>query len=464
MILRHLFQRSLAHASYLIGCGASGEALIVDPNRDLQQYLDLAEREGLRIAAIVETHIHADFVSGAPELAARTGARLYLSGAGGADWQYANATATRLHDGDALMLGTIRCDVWHVPGHTPEHIALLVTDTAAADAPMGMISGDFVFVGDVGRPDLLEKAVGVANTSDGAARQLFGSLQRFKTLPDWLQVWPAHGAGSPCGKALGAVPQTTVGYERRFNPALVIDDEDAFVRFILADQPAPPLAFRQIKHRNQYGAATEPNAGSIQQLAAADLRGVLADKTVLVDTRSAAEFAHGHVRGAINLPITQSMLTWAGWTLPYDRPLALLAADQCAAVEVAHTLRLIGLDNVIGFWTPAALDQAEPLATINRVDIAAFAALREAGTTVLDVRRHDEYRNGHLAGSQHIPLQELHTRWAEIALDRPLAIHCQSGVRSALVASLLTGRTEQPIYDLVGGYSAWNAAGREVEQ
>lgn len=371
---------------------------------------------------------------------------------------------TRLHDGDALMLGTIRCDVWHVPGHTPEHIALLVTDTAAADAPMGMISGDFVFVGDVGRPDLLEKAVGVANTSDGAARQLFGSLQRFKTLPDWLQVWPAHGAGSPCGKALGAVPQTTVGYERRFNPALVIDDEDAFVRFILADQPAPPLAFRQIKHRNQYGAATEPNAGSIQQLAAADLRGVLADKTVLVDTRSAAEFAHGHVRGAINLPITQSMLTWAGWTLPYDRPLALVAADQCAAVEVAETLRLIGLDNVIGFWTPAALDQAEPLATINRVDIAAFAALREAGTTVLDVRRHDEYRNGHLAGSQHIPLQELHTRWAEIALDRPLAIHCQSGVRSALVASLLTGRTEQPIYDLVGGYSAWNAAGREVEQ
>ena len=220
MFFRQLYTDHLAQASYLVGCQQTGEALVVDPTRDLDQYLNLAAREGLRITAVTETHIHADFVSGARALAARTGARLYLSGAGPAAWQYAYAAeagATLLRDGDAFTVGTLRLEVLHTPGHTPEHLSFLLTDTGSAATPMGIFTGDFVFVGDVGRPDLVEKAAGQAGTTEGAARQLYQSLQRFRALPEYLQVWPGHGAGSACGKALGAVPQSTVGYELRTN-------------------------------------------------------------------------------------------------------------------------------------------------------------------------------------------------------------------------------------------------------
>jgi hydroxyacylglutathione hydrolase len=223
MFFRQLYNNPLAQASYLIGSAATAEALVVDPNRDLDQYVDVGEREGFRITAVSETHIHADFVSGARELAARMGARLYLSGAGTPDWQYDfadEAGATLVRDGDTFMVGTIRLAVMHTPGHTPEHLAFLVTDTVRADEPMGILTGDFVFVGDVGRPDLLERAAGYSETMEAGARQLYASLQRFKALPDYLQVWPGHGDGSACGKALGAVLQSTVGYETRFNWAL----------------------------------------------------------------------------------------------------------------------------------------------------------------------------------------------------------------------------------------------------
>jgi glyoxylase-like metal-dependent hydrolase (beta-lactamase superfamily II) len=227
--LRQLYYDQLAQASYLVGCAATGEALVVDPNRDLDQYFALAEREGFRITAITETHIHADFVSGAHELAQRSGARLYLSAEGAPDWQYAfaqEAGAVLLHDGDTIMVGNLRLDVLHTPGHIPEHLAFLLTDTKGADAPMGLFTGDFVFVGDVGRPDLLERAAGYAGTMEAGARRIYASLQRFQDLPDYLQVWPGHGAGSACGKALSAVPQSTVGYEKRFNWGLQIHDED----------------------------------------------------------------------------------------------------------------------------------------------------------------------------------------------------------------------------------------------
>jgi hydroxyacylglutathione hydrolase len=216
MFFRQLWQRELAQASYVIGCQATGEALVVDPNRNIQQYVHLAAQEGLRIVAVTETHIHADFVSGTRELAERTGAMVYLSGAGPAEWQYAYAEAAGarlLHDGDVIQIGNVHITVWHTPGHTPEHLAFLVKDTAAqTDASVGILTGDFVFVGDVGRPDLLERAAGVSGTTAASAAQLFDTLQRFKSLPDYMQVWPGHGAGSACGKSLGALPQSTVHY------------------------------------------------------------------------------------------------------------------------------------------------------------------------------------------------------------------------------------------------------------
>jgi hydroxyacylglutathione hydrolase len=223
MLLRYFYDQKLAQASYFVGCQATGEALVIDPARHVEPYLATAEAEGMRLVAAAETHIHADFVSGARELAERTGATLYLSDAGDQDWKYLYADQYRhvpLRDGDTFCVGNIHFEVWHTPGHTPEHISFLMTDTAGANRPMGLFSGDFVFAGDVGRPDLLEKAAGIANTAETGARQMFHSLQRFKGLPDYLQLWPGHGAGSACGKALGAIPSSTIGYEKLFNWAL----------------------------------------------------------------------------------------------------------------------------------------------------------------------------------------------------------------------------------------------------
>src|SRR5690606_23511411 len=244
MIVRRFYDDNLAQASWLVGCGASGEGLVVDPNRDVDQYIRAAEAEGVRVTHVTETHIHADFVSGARELAARTGARLYLSAEGGPDWSYryaSEANAVLLRDGDEFRVGNVRVRVMHTPGHTPEHIVFIVTDGASADQPMGVMTGDFVFVGDVGRPDLLEKAAGVAGTMEAGARDLYASLTRFRgQLPDYVQLWPGHGAGSACGKSLGAVPQSTLGYEKLFNLGLAAESEAEFVQMILTGQPEPP--------------------------------------------------------------------------------------------------------------------------------------------------------------------------------------------------------------------------------
>ncbi len=243
MLLRRFYDAKLAQASYLVGCQATGEALVVDPNRDANQYIAAAASEGVRITHVTETHIHADFVSGSRELAARTAARLHLSAEGGPEWQYAfmsEAGAVPLRDGSRLDVGRVRVDVLHTPGHTPEHLSFMITDTAATDRPMGVFTGDFIFVGDVGRPDLLEKAAGAAGTMEAHARRLYASLQRFRQLPAWLQLWPGHGAGSACGKALGAVPQTTLGYESVVNWGLAAASEEEFVRGVLDGQPEPP--------------------------------------------------------------------------------------------------------------------------------------------------------------------------------------------------------------------------------
>src|SRR5690606_13169215 len=256
MLLKRFYDNKLAQASYLVGCAATGEALVVDPNRNAEEYVAAAAGEGLRITHVTETHIHADYVSGSRELAARTGARMYLSAEGGPDWQYEFAAAdgaTLLRDHDTFMVGNIRIEVLHTPGHTPEHLSFLVTDTAATEAPMGVFTGDFVFVGDVGRPDLLERAAKVANTMEAGARQLYASIQRFKELPNHLQIWPGHGAGSACGKSLGAVPQTTLGYERVVNWGLTSPSEAEFVREVLEGQPDPPRYFAEMKRINREG-------------------------------------------------------------------------------------------------------------------------------------------------------------------------------------------------------------------
>lgn len=469
MLLRLLYEDQIAQASYLIGCPASGEALIIDPNRDVAQYIERAAQAGLRIVAVAETHIHADFVSGARELAACTGATLYLSAEGPAEWQYeyaADAGATLLHEGDSFPVGNLRITVWHTPGHTPEHLVYIVTDAAHANEPMGIVSGDFVFVGAVGRPDLLERAAGQTGTMEAGARDLFRSLNRFRTLPDWLQVWPGHGAGSACGKALGAVPQTTVGYETRFNEALGFTDEGAFVTSILAGQTDPPPYFARMKAINKRGPAPLGEALPPPQLSLPELQQHLASGTVVVDTRPASEYARQAIPGTLNLPYNSGFLNWAGWLLTPEQPFALLV-DDANLPAITRLLRLIGLDHPVGYWPTASVADWQAAggvpATIEPLTPTDLAAMQaQQAVTVLDVRNASERSEGYLANSTFIPLGQLPQRLGELPPTGPLVVHCQSGIRSAIAASLLLAQPGRTVYDLPGGFNAWQEAGLPV--
>jgi hydroxyacylglutathione hydrolase len=470
MFLRQIYHDGLAQASYLIGCQASGEAIVIDPNRNVEQYLAAAQRAGLRITAVTETHIHADYLSGARELAARTGARLYLSDMGTADWKYAyaaDAGATLLRDGDRLKVGNVSLEVLHTPGHTPEHIAFLVTDTAHACLPMGLVSGDFVFVGDVGRPDLLERAAGITGTMDAAARQLFHSLQRFRELPDYLQVWPGHGAGSACGKALGAVPQSTVGYEKAINWAFDIRTEAAFVDAVLAGQPDPPPNFAQMKRLNKLGPTPRPT-GLPPELVFERLAPALAGEMVVIDTRPADEFAAAHLPGALNIPTGDGFLSWAGWLLPYDRPLALIV-DPAQLAAVRDELVLIGLDQVAGYWTPAVLQPWRVAGqTLTHYDRQSAAVLQgtiaQNGVLLLDVRTPSEYAAGHIPGSQNIPLGRLAAELGTLPSNQPAIVYCQGGSRSPIGASILQAHGWERVLEMNDGFEAWQAAGAPVER
>ena len=474
MLLKRFYDEPLAQASYLIGCAATGEALVVDPSRDVGQYVRAAEEEGLRVTHVAETHLHADFVSGARELAARTGASLYLSGEGGPDWAYAfadDAGATLVGEGDSFAVGNVRVDVLHTPGHTPEHLSFLVTDTAGADRPMGIVTGDFVFVGDVGRPDLLERAAGWQGTMEAGARTLFHSLQQFKRLPDYLQIWPGHGAGSACGKALGAVPQSTVGYERMFNWAFGVDDEDEFVRAVLAGQPEPPKYFAEMKRINRDGPPALGWQGRPPRLDAARLGELAGGPAVVVDTRPAAAFAAGHVPGTINIPLARSFATWAGSLVPYDRDVYLVAGERGDADidEALHELRTIGLDRVAGYFDQDAVQGwaaagGRP-ATVPQTTPTQLAADLAAGTVaVVDVRGRAEWEVGHLPGVPNVPLAQLTDRLAELPRDRPLVVHCQGGTRSAIAASVLQARGFTNVVNLTGGFAEWQAGGHPVEE
>lgn len=475
MFFKQFYDQPLAQASYLIGCQATGEAIVVDPLRDPLPYIETARAEGLRITHVTETHIHADFVSGARELRAATGAQLFLSAEGGNDWQYAFAAAdgaTLLRDGDRIMVGNIRLDVLHTPGHTPEHLSFVVTDTPRVAGAMGILTGDFVFVGDVGRPDLLEKAAKIANTMEAGARTLFASLQRFRSLPDHLQVWPGHGAGSACGKALGAVPSSTVGYEKLANWGVATTSEEDFVRGVLEGQPEPPRYFAEMKRINRDGAPILGTLSPLPLLAAVDVASqasAVSPTSWCIDLRPAASFAERHAKGSLSVPYSRSFSTWVGSIVPYDADVMLLAPtngeDATEAERLVTTARndllRIGLDRVIG-WSYAdqvvtAIEQTGGEgARIPRLPVDALE-VRSADLPVIDVRGRSEWQAGHLPHAQHIPLGELADRLKELP-NGTFGVQCQSGARSAIATSLLhrLGRTDA--VNLEGGYAAWQRA------
>jgi hydroxyacylglutathione hydrolase len=463
MLLERYYDESLAQASYLIGCERTREAIVIDPNRDIERYLRAAETRRMRIAYVAETHIHADYLSGAAQLAAAApqGARLLLSAYGGDDWSYryaASAGAQLVRDGDEIAVGEIRLRVMHTPGHTPEHICFLVTDTATSDQPLGLVSGDFLFVGDVGRPDLLERAANVVGSMESSARDLYASLRRLKDLPDFLQVWPGHGAGSACGKSLGALPQTTLGFERLYNPALQQTSDNAFVEWILADQPEPPPYFATMKRMNRDGPREYwPEELPELHLAAIELQPV---KPWVVDLRNPREFARGHRAGSINIPMSKSFVTYAGTVLTYRNPIILIARSAEQANTARRELSLIGLDDVIG-WIPlvafAMMNDNEIVQSIPPEVLA--ERMKQGGIRVIDVRGRSEWNDGHIAGAEHIYLGRLAEASAAFRKREEIVVHCQTGARSSVAASLLMSLGFLKVVDVPAGFAGWRKAG-----
>ncbi|MCA9188537.1 MAG: MBL fold metallo-hydrolase [Pirellulaceae bacterium] len=464
MLLKYFYDMKLAHASYLVGCQRAKVALVVDPGRDVSQYLEAAEREGLKLVAVAETHIHADYVSGARELADRVGAKLHLSDEGPAEWKYQYANQYESHllkDGDTFMLGNIKFEVLHTPGHTPESISFVLTDQGGgADKPMGIFTGDFVFVGSIGRPDLLEQAAGIKDTAEPGARALYRSIARFKQLPDYLQVWPAHGAGSACGKGLGAIPSSTVGYEKLFNPALQLADEDEFVRYILADQPEAPKYFAVMKRVNKEGPIVLGEESLPRLLTTNQLDSALENGTV-IDLSTADAFAAGHVPGTINIP-TGMLAGWAGWLVDYDRPLYLIGQYE-QFPEALRVLRKIGVEHIAGYFRTTDVHKAG-LATQLYQSIAAdqlAQRISDGQVTLVDVRSDAEWHVAHIPEAEHRFLGRLPQQLEELDDSKPIVVQCQSAARSAIAASVLQAAGKEVI-NLAGGFAAWVDAGLPV--
>ncbi|MBL8156017.1 MAG: MBL fold metallo-hydrolase [Anaerolineae bacterium] len=464
MLLKYIYDRYLAQASYLVGCATTGEALVIDPARDITPYLLAARQEGLRITQVADTHIHADYISGARELAAATGARLYLSAMGDEQWQYAypDANIARLQDGDSWNVGRIGIQAIHTPGHTPEHLIYQLTDTAAADRSMGLFTGDCLFVGNIGRPDLLDAVAGFTGTKEIGARGQFRNMQLLRTLPDYLQIWPGHGAGSACGKGLGAIPSSTLGYEKLFNPAFQIDDEDAFVEWLLEGQPEAPRYFAQMKTVNKLGPALLNTLPDPARLPANVLTDALAAGHLVIDTRPGDAFARQHIPGTVHIPASeQSFSTYAGWYVRYDEPTHLIA-DEADLPRILMLLRAIGVDHIGGVFPPEVVAGGQ--GRVEQVTPGQAAALLGEGAFLLDVRGADEYRSTHIAGAVHIPMGAVPERISELPTAVPLVVQCGGGVRSQVVASLLQRAGLRGIHNLAGGIDAWIRDGLPVEQ
>ena len=465
MFFQHVYDKTLAQASYFIGCQKAGVAMVIDPKRDIDMYIEIAEQNKMKITHIAETHIHADFLSGARELAKLTGGDLYLSDEGGEGWEYEFAHVG-LKDGSTFMVGNLKFEVMHTPGHTPESISFLLTDTPASPEPVMFFTGDFIFVGDIGRPDLLEKAAGMTGTMQAGAKQMYKSIQRAAKLPDHLQLWPGHGAGSACGKALGAVPSSTMGYEKIRNWAFrFTDDEQGFIDFLLADQPEPPKYFAMMKKLNKVGRPLLTEVPALKHLSEVELFAAVEKGINLIDTRDKAEFAKGFIPGSINIQGNNSFSTWAGWLLTYEEPFILIAAENTLN-DLTRKLMRIGLDNIYGYvpdikaWEKGGgtLETGENI-SLNQLN----DAMQNNNLQVIDVRGVTEYNSGHIKGASNVFVGTITQNLEKISKDKNVVLHCQSGDRAAIGYSMLRKNGFTNVKSFVGGINEWVAAGNALE-
>lgn len=464
MFFQHIYEKSLAHSSYLIGCQVEGTAMVIDPKRDIDTYLEIAAEQNLTITHIAETHIHADYLSGSLELAHVTGAKMYLSDEGGPDWQYA-FDHVGLKDGDVIKLGNLTFEVMHTPGHTPESLSFLLTDHAAAEEPVMLFTGDFVFVGDIGRPDLLEEAAGLVGTKEVGAQQMFESLKKFYALPDYVQVWPAHGAGSSCGKALGAVANTTIGYEKIRNWAFKLkDNKEDFIQYLLTDQPEAPYYFAKMKQLNKQLRPLLVEVPKIPQLSTADLSSIRAHNLKIIDTRLKADYAKAYLPDTINIQNNKSFNTWMGWMLNYEEQFVLIVREE-ELDDVTRKLMRIGLDNVYGYFTPEQLFTEECAVKSTKVIDAATieSYFGKEDVQILDVRNETEFAAGHLPGAKHIFVGHLPQKWQTLDPNKKIALYCQSGDRSTIAQSFLLQKGFD-VESYTEGMSQWQTLNKPIEK
>ena len=454
MFLRQITDSSLAQNAYLIGCQRSGEAIVIDPERDLDRYFQVAADNDLRVTAVAETHIHADYLSGARELVERHGATAYLSEEGGPDWQFewakGNPKARFLKHGDVFRVGNIEIKALLTPGHTPEHMSFLVTDLGGgADEPMAFLTGDFIFVGDVGRPDLLESAAGQAGVMEPSARTLYQSLRATAGIADYVQILPAHGAGSACGKSLGAVPVSVMGYERKFNAPFreaLTASEDQFVNNILTGQPEPPLYFARMKRDNKRGPALLPD-GKLPspERISPDQLGSWIGSSAILDLRSdKAAFAEKHLKGSLFAPIAGGRLPIAAGSYLEENTRVLLAVEHESQIDDAvRQLIRIGYDRIEGWILIGdALVHSGFTTSYPRIDTRDLPS----GVPVLDVRRADEFASSRVTGAKNIAYTRLAARFDEVPPAEPLHIHCAGGTRAAIAAAYLASRGRQVVH------------------
>ena len=454
--------RGLAHYSYMLS--TQGKAVVIDPQRDADTYTDYAAANDLAITHILETHIHADFASGARELAEATGAELWLSGHdAGEDFVY-QFPHHQFRDGEVLELGDMRIEVLHTPGHTPEHLSFLVYERSGCGQPLALFSGDFIFVGSLGRPDLLGEAA-----KQRLAGELFESVhQKIKDLPDFLEVHPAHGAGSMCGAGMGERPQSTLGYERRCNMYFSDRDKSTFMRHILANVPEFPEYYKRMKRINSEGPPVLNGIPGDHAFSAADFNKEIDDSNaIVIDVRRPEAFGGGHVPGSYNIGGDQNLAMWSAWVVPYDRPIYLVGDDSTDYDYARRQLIRVGLDHIRGHlkggfktWAVAGL----PLDHIPQISVFELAErLKKNHATVLDVRSPGEWKSGHIAQAVHIPGGSLPARTEELDRNRPVHIICGSGYRSSIATSVLRRAGFQDVANVAGGMTAWTRAGLPVE-
>lgn len=454
MYFEHVYDKSLAHASYFIGCQAKKVAMVIDAKRDIDTYLDIAKKNNMKITHIAETHIHADFLSGSRELAEVTGSKMYFSDEGGPDWQY-EFPHEGVKDGDVIKVGNLSLEVMHTPGHTPESISFLLTDHPASDEAVMVFTGDFVFVGDIGRPDLLEKAAGLKGTQDIGARDMYKSIKRFSELPDHIQLWPAHGAGSACGKALGAVPSSTIGYEKIRNWAFQYkDNEKGFIDYLLEDQPEPPKYFAMMKKLNKEERPLLTEVPKHKKLSSQEFREAYEKGIKVIDSRNKFKFAKAYIPNSINIQGNNSFATWAGWILSYDEEFILVAEDD-QMEDLTRKLMRIGLDNIKGYISDVHSVGLE----LNKSELLSLDEVKSQvdneNVQIIDTRGASEYKQDHIEGADHLFVGTILDNLDKVSKEKDVILHCQSGDRSAIAYSLLAANGYNNIKNYPGGMKEW---------